>query len=80
MTREVVKLVPNSAKAAAGVMETLKNITAIADAEGLTGIAIAAVDAKGYTHTAFEGGENIALLIGSVERVKYRLLNYQDGS
>lgn len=79
MTTEVLKLVPHKAKAASGVMETLRNMTESAKAEGFTGIAIAAVDSAGYTHTAFESGENIAMLIGSVERVKFRLLNHQDG-
>lgn len=46
---------------------------------GFTGIAIAAVDKTGYTHTAFASGDNIAMLIGAVERVKYRLLMHQDG-
>lgn len=76
---EVVKLVPLKAKASTGVMQTLKNMTEEAQAEGFSGIAIAAVDKAGYTHTAFEAGENIAMLIGSVERVKHRLLNHQDG-
>lgn len=77
--REVVKLVPREAKASSGVIETLKNMTEAAQAEGFTGIAVAAVDKAGYTHTAFESGENIAMLIGAVERVKFRLLNHQDG-
>ncbi len=78
MSREPVKLVPRTIKATTGVMETLKNMTEAAKAEGFSGIAIAAVDRAGYSHTAFESGENISLLIGSVERVKYRLLTYQD--
>lgn len=77
--REVVKLVPHQAKASTGVMSTLENMTIAAKADGFTGIAIAAVDKAGYTHTAFEGGENIAMLIGAVERVKFRLLNHQEG-
>lgn len=76
---EVVKLVPLQRKSANGVMTTLKNMRAAAKAEGFTGIAIAAVDKAGYTHTAFEGGDNIAMLIGATERVKHRMLNYQDG-
>lgn len=75
---EVVRLVPHSAKATNGVMKTLRNMTEAAKSEGFSGIAIAAIDRAGYTHTAFEGGENIATLIGAVERVKYRLLNHQD--
>lgn len=77
---EVVKLVPRQTAATSGVMETLKNMTAAAKSEGFSGIAIAAVDKAGYTHTAFEGGENLATLIGAVDRVKYRLLNHQDGA
>lgn len=79
MANKVVKLVPHKARASTGVMEMLKNMKMAAEAEGFTGIAIAAVDKSGYTHTAFESGENIAMLIGAVERVKYRLLNHQDG-
>lgn len=78
LKRDVVKLVPRTAKASNGVMTTLKNMTAAAKSEGFSGIAIAAVDKAGYTHTAFEGGENISMLIGAVERVKFRLLNYQE--
>lgn len=80
MANEVVKLVSHKARASSGVMETLKNMTKAAKDEGFAGIAIAAVDKAGYTHTAFESGENIALLIGAVERVKFRLLNHQDGA
>ncbi len=76
---EVVKLVSLQRKASNGVMTTLKNMRAAAKSEGFTGIAIAAVDKAGYTHTAFEGGDNIAMLIGATERVKHRMLNYQDG-
>jgi hypothetical protein len=76
---KVVSLVTQKRKASFGVMETLKNMRASAKTEGFTGIAIAAVDSAGYTHTAFEGGENISTLIGAVERVKYRLINHQDG-
>lgn len=76
---KVVSLVTHKRKASSGVIETLRNMTKAAKAEGFSGIAIAAVDPTGYTHTAFEGGENIATLIGAVERVKYRLLNHQDG-
>ncbi len=76
---KVVKLVPLTRVATAGTLEVLKNMRAAAKSEGFTGIAIAAVDAQGYTHTAFEGGENIATLIGSVERLKYRLLQHQAG-
>lgn len=78
MAKRVVKLVPRTAKATSGVMKTLKNMTDAAKAEGFSGIAIAAVSRDGYTHSAFEGGENIGTLIGAVERVKYRLLQHQD--
>jgi hypothetical protein len=76
--REVIKLVTHQAKASSGVIATLENMAAAAKSEGFSGIAIAAVDRAGYTHTAFEGGENIAMLVGAVERVKHRLLNHQD--
>lgn len=72
----VVRFKPN---ANPGVMETLKGMTAAAKAEGYSGIAIAAVDKQGYSHTAYEAGENIGLLIGSVERLKFRLLKHPDG-
>lgn len=74
----VVKLVAQKKRASQGVMKTLKNMTAAAKSEGFTGIAIAAVDKAGYTHSAYEGGENLGLLIGAVERVKFRILNHQD--
>lgn len=77
---KTVKLVPRTAKATNGVMTTLRNMTEAAKAEGFSGIAIAAVDRAGYAHSAYESGDNIGLLIGAVERVKFRLLNHQDES
>lgn len=76
---KVVSLVTHKRKASSGVMETLRNMTKAAKSEGFSGIAIAAVDTAVYPHTAFASGENIATLIGAVERVKYRLLKHQDG-
>lgn len=76
---EIAKLVPKVVERQKGVMTTLENFVAIAQAEGLTGIAIAGVDAQGFTHTAFESGENIATLIGAVVRIQKRLLDHQDG-
>jgi len=76
---KVVSLVETKRKASSGVTETLRNMAKAAKAEGFTGIAIAAVDKTGYTHTAFASGDNIAMLIGAVERTKYRLLMHQDG-
>ena len=75
-----LKLVPRCAETNRGVLTVLKNIKEAADAEGFAGIAIAAVDRAGYCHTVFEPGENMSTLIGAVERLKYRLLNVQEGS
>lgn len=48
----------------------------IAEREQLTGIAIAGVNLQGYSHTAYEGGENFVHLIGAVEYVKHRILEH----
>ena len=76
---DIAKLVPKVVERQKGVMTTLENFVAIAVDEGLTGIAIAGVDAQGFTHTAFESGENIATLIGAVARIQKRLLDHQEG-
>lgn len=77
---QVVSLAGSKGWLAPGAREMLANITRAAEEAGFTGIAIAATDRAGYTHTAYCGGDNIATLIGAVERVKYRLLQHQDGS
>ncbi len=76
---EVLKLVPRATVLSEGCVKTLENMLSLAREGVLTGVAVAGVDAEGCTHTAFEGGENIATLIGATERVKHRLLNYQHG-
>lgn len=80
MKNKPVKLVPRNVRAAHGVIETLKNMTKAAKEEGFSGIAVAAIDKAGYTHTAYERGENVAMLVGALERIKFRLLSGQDQS
>lgn len=77
---QVVKLVPKAAIRSEGCAATLENMLVLARDGVLTGVAVAGVDVEGFTHTAFEGGENIATLIGATERLKFRLLNHQDGN
>lgn len=77
---EVVKLVTKPAVQSEGCIATLENMLAIAKTGGLIGVAIAGVDIEGYSHTAFEPGENISTLVGSLERLKLRLLTYQDAT
>ncbi len=82
MSNLPIKVVPvetRTKKRNEGVATTLQNFLDIVSTENLTGIAIAAVDAQGFTHCAFEGGENIATLIGSVARLQKRLLDFQEG-
>lgn len=76
----VVHLVPKTAIRSEGCIKTLENMLTLARDGLLTGVAVAGVDAEGFTHTAFEGGDNIATLIGATERHKFRLLNHQDGN
>ncbi len=78
-TAQVVRLIPKTATRSEGCVATLENMLKLARDGTLIGVAVAGVDLKGCTHTAFEGGENIGLLIGATERVKFRLLNYQAG-
>lgn len=79
MATDVVRLVPKTATRSEGCVKALENMLALAREGQLAGVAIAGVDLEGFSHTAFEGGENISTLIGSVERVKYRLLAFQAG-
>lgn len=78
MPERVVTLVTKPAIRSEGCVTALENMLDMARKGGITGVAIAGVDSEGCTQTAFEGGENIATLIGAVERVKYRLLMHQD--
>lgn len=78
-SNQVLKLVTKPATRSAGCVATLENMLALARDGKLVGVAVAGVDLEGCTHTAFEGGENIATLIGSTERLKYRLLMFQGG-
>ena len=78
MPERVVTLVTKPAIRSEGCVATLENMLDQARKGELTGVAVAGVDLEGFTHTAFEGGENIALLIGAIERLKYRLLMHQD--
>ena len=70
----VVKLVPKDVVRSEGCISALENMLALARDGVLVGVAIAAFDAEGCTHTAYEGGGNLAMLIGATERVKNRLL------
>ena len=76
----IVHLVPKIVTRSEGCIKTLENMLTLARDGLLIGVAVAGVDAEGCTHTAFEGGENIATLIGAAERLKFRLLNHQDGN
>lgn len=78
MSKPPIKLVTKPTVQHRGVLETLKNVTALVESEAITGIAIAAVDREGFSHSLYESGDNIGLLIGSLERLKYRLLIHQD--
>lgn len=40
----------------------------------MTGIAIAGLDAEGFTNSNFELGENAAMLIGSIAILQQRLI------
>jgi hypothetical protein len=75
----VVTLVTKTAQRSEGVIAALENMLAIAKTEGLTGIAIAGVDAEGGVHSAYEAGENLATLIGGADYIKYRLLKHLAG-
>ena len=70
----VVHLVTHTSQASTDVEAALQSMQDALDAYGLTGIAIAAVDRAGFTHTCFVGGEDVSTLIGGIERVKHRIL------
>lgn len=71
-----ITLVPTARKASEGVKAKLVLAVDLADREGVIGIAIAMVNADGSTATIYEPGENIATLIGSVQRLTLRLLEH----
>lgn len=75
----VVHLVPKTQEHRDGVVKALKNMLEAAERGELLGIAIAAVDNEGCTQTTFEPGTSIATLVGATERLKDRLLDYQEG-
>lgn len=75
----IVKLVPKASIRSEGCVAVLENMLALAREGQLCGVALAGVDMEGFSHTAFEGGESIATLIGATERLKFRLLNHQQG-
>lgn len=79
MTAKLVPVQPRTVVRTKGVVTTLENFLKLAGPEKLTGIAIAAVDAQGFTHIAFESGENIATLLGAMARLQKRLLDHQEG-
>ncbi len=43
----------------------------------LTGAALVGVDAAGNVYTGYNPGENVATLIGAIERVKFRICQHQ---
>jgi hypothetical protein len=71
-----ITLVPTARKATAGVKAKLAEVLELADREGVTGVAIAMVNADGSTASVYEAGENIATLIGAVQRLNLRLLEH----
>lgn len=75
-SKDYVQLVPRSQTRNEGVIKTLENMLKVARSEGLVGVAVAAVDAQGYSHTAFEPGENVSTLLGALQRVNLRLLEH----
>lgn len=79
-SNRIVKLVTRTSIKSEGCVKALENMLAQAKRGELTGVAVAGVDAEGFSYSAYEGGENIATLIGAVERVKFRLLQHQDES
>ena len=75
---DVAKLVPKAVQCNVGVKTTLNNFIEECGKESLTGIAIVAVDKEGVMHVAFEAGENLSLLIGAIERMKKRVIDYAE--
>ena len=75
---KIAKLVTKSVKCNVGVKTTLGNFIEACEKESLTGIAIVAVDKEGVMHVAFEPGENLSLLIGAIERMKKRVIDYAE--
>ncbi|MER9912817.1 hypothetical protein NKJ71_19515 [Mesorhizobium sp. M0050] len=72
-----ITLVTSERKATEGVKAQLQRALAYADQEGCTGVAIAFVTADGGTATLMEPGENVATLIGAVQRINLRLLEHR---
>lgn len=76
----VIELVQPPQGNVEGVVKTLENMIELAHQGLLSSVAIAAVYRDGSTCTAFEGGPNLATLLGSLDRLHYRVLMHQDGS
>lgn len=74
-----VRVVPRTVKRNQSVIAALERMLEEAKTDNITGIGIAVVNAEGYSKTNFEGGENVATLIGCVARLNKRLLDYQEG-
>ena len=73
---EPITLVPAARKASEGVKAQLQKALAYADEEGCTAVAIAFVTGDGATATLMEPGENVATLVGAVQRINLRLLEH----
>jgi hypothetical protein len=75
-SKDYVRLVPKSQTHSEGCVKTLENMLEIARKGEIVGVAIAATDREGYTHTSYEPGENMATLLGALERLRHRLLTH----
>ena len=69
-----ITLVPAKRKASEDVKMQLQKALEVADQDGCTAVAIAFVTGDGCTATLYAQGENIATLIGAVQRLNLRLL------
>lgn len=69
-----ITLVPLERKASATVKMQLEKALEVADKDGCTAVAIAFVTGDGSTATLYAQGDNIATLIGAVQRLNLRLL------
>lgn len=73
-----LRVVPRAATANKYAIEALENMLARAREGEVIGVAVAAVLADGSTATCYEKGENIATLLGSVQRLNVRLLGHME--
>lgn len=73
MSNAPLKLVPRKRRASEGVRKTFGSMIRASREHGFVAVAIVGYDAEGFTHSAYEDGGNAVHLLGSIERLKWRI-------